>query len=110
MRVKNLLIQVEYGELQLMRPKPCLLIRRPQPQPIAEKQKDIRRLSDVRPADAENRWRKWRTTQALAFEYLEDRRHAAALLFGQKRYIDVSDAGFLEREAHEFGASLNARP
>jgi hypothetical protein len=45
-----------------------------------------------------------------AFEYPEDRRHAAALCFGRKRCIDVPDAGFFEPEAHEFTASLNAWP
>src|SRR5579859_6962239 len=110
MRAKNLDIEIEDGQYQLVRPEPSLLIRRREFQTLAEEQQDVGGLSDVAPAGAEDRRSKRRTPHAPGFEYLEYGRHTSAVRCRHKGHIDVPSSALFQREAYEFAASLNARP
>src|SRR5256885_12170767 len=78
MGMKNLQVEIQDGELQLMRPQPARLIRRREPQAAAQVQQDIRRLRDELRADLEDRRRKGRPLDVSGFEYLQNGGHAAA--------------------------------
>ena len=110
MGVKDLQVEIQDGELQLMRPQPAQLIRRREAQSAAQVQQDIRRLRDELRADLEDRRRKGRPLDVSGFEYLQNGGHAPAFRLWQHGHIDVPGAAFLQRKAYEFTASLNAGP
>src|SRR5712671_99802 len=110
MGVEDLRVEIEDGELQLMGPQPAWFIRRRETQSRAQEQQDIRRLRDELRAGLEDRRGKWRARDVSAFEYSQNCGHAAALRLWQDGHIDVAGAGFFQREAYEFTASLDARP
>ena len=110
MGVVDLEHEVGEGELQLMGPQLAAGIARREPEPRPEKQEDVRGLSDEPAAGFQKRRRKRGTREFGAVEELDQRRHAAALLFGQERDIKVFGRGFLQCQAHEFTASLYAGP
>src|SRR5262249_31792438 len=98
------------GQLQLVGPKPAGIVTRRQAQPLAQIEQDIRRLRDQLPAGLQNRDREGYAFHTACFEHTENRRDAAAPALRDQRDVHVLRAGLLQREAHEFTASLDARP
>ena len=73
---------------------------------LAEKQQDVRRLSDQALAGLQERRRERRTRESFL---VQQRQHAVLAALGAGD-IDVASASFFEREPHKFAASLNGSP
>jgi hypothetical protein len=110
MGVVDLDEEVGHGQLQLVGPQPPCRIARGQAQPPTEEEKDVRRLSDDLPAGAQERRRERRAFEVLVVQDPGHRRHAAAAGLGLQGHVDVVGRGFLERQADEFAAPLDAGP
>ena len=106
--VKGLEVEIEDGELQLMGPKPSRLIRRREFQALAEEEKNVRRLRDQPLPHLQDRRCEGRSRDAAGGEDLENRWHAPGLR--QDRHVVVVRTGFLECQADELTASLDAGP
>lgn len=81
-----------------------------QPVPFAKIGADGGGLADIQIAVLKHRRRQVRRTDIFAREDAHQRRHAAAILFGQARNVHIRHAGVFEHQAHEFPAPLDGGP
>ena len=106
MSVVRFVDEVGQRELELVRPQaPCFVLRR-EVVVLAEKQQDIRGLTDQALAGLQERWRERRIRESFLVQQLK---HAVLAALGASD-VDVAHAGFFERESHKFAASLNRSP
>src|SRR3546814_1353433 len=110
MRVVNFRHEIGDRELQLVSPQPTGLAGWGEAVAGAEKQQNIRRLSDDPFAGLEKGRREMRPLDRLAIEKLQERGHAGPVLLCAPRDIDIVGAGLFQRLAPELAPPLDRRP
>ena len=93
-------------ELQLVRPEPSAAAFGRETVTLAKEEQDIGRLSDEQLAGLQERWRERRLRDAIVVEHGQHDVLSAVC----SRNIVVTNAGFFERQPHEFAATLDRRP